>query len=216
MASGGHAQNGLRPATADRILDGAERVLSRKGVRGTSMEDIARAAGVTRMTVYRYYGSRDVLLRAFIERVLSRFQTELGKRALEVAGKLPPDQNPAFEIIFESMRYTICEFTCSPIAESLIENDPELILPYLSIRADFVIGHVVAAQSPIFDRWIEEGWIAPLPSDWLVDWLGRLAMSLRYQPSPSFDARDPATLRRILEAFVWPVIDPSRGAAQPD
>lgn len=35
-----------------------------RGVRRVSMEDVARAAGVTRVTVYRYFGDRESLVRA--------------------------------------------------------------------------------------------------------------------------------------------------------
>lgn len=47
-----------------RLIEAACTVLSERGVKGTSTDDIARAAGVTRVTLYRRLGTRDQLLRA--------------------------------------------------------------------------------------------------------------------------------------------------------
>jgi AcrR family transcriptional regulator len=51
-----------------QILTAAERVIARYGVSKTTMDDIGRQAGVSRPTVYRYFGDRDNLLAALIER----------------------------------------------------------------------------------------------------------------------------------------------------
>lgn len=51
-----------------QILAAAERVIARYGVSKTTMDDIGKQAGVSRPTVYRYFGDRDNLLGALIER----------------------------------------------------------------------------------------------------------------------------------------------------
>ena len=53
----------LRTPTAE-----AEEIKLRYGVAKTTMDDIGKEAGVSRPTVYRYFGDRDALLRALIER----------------------------------------------------------------------------------------------------------------------------------------------------
>lgn len=52
----------------EQILDAAERVILRYGIAKTTMDDIGKEAGVSRPTVYRYFGDRDALLGALIER----------------------------------------------------------------------------------------------------------------------------------------------------
>ena len=49
--------------TRQRILLAAREVLVARGVRRVSMDDVAAAAGVTRMTVYRYFGDRESLVK---------------------------------------------------------------------------------------------------------------------------------------------------------
>lgn len=62
-----------RRADAERsiaaILDGAMDLLGERP--DASMEDIAKAAGVTRQTVYAHYTSRDALIRAVRERAMA-------------------------------------------------------------------------------------------------------------------------------------------------
>jgi AcrR family transcriptional regulator len=50
----------------DRVLAAAERCIQRYGIRKTTMEDIAREAGMSRPSVYRYFADRDDLLVALI------------------------------------------------------------------------------------------------------------------------------------------------------
>lgn len=57
-----------RSAEADRaILDAALELLVERGVEGTSIERVARLAGVTRATVYRRYPDRTRLLLAALQ-----------------------------------------------------------------------------------------------------------------------------------------------------
>jgi len=48
-------------ATRARILDAVRAVLSEGGFHDTSMEAIAARAGVTRVTLYRTFGSKQAL-----------------------------------------------------------------------------------------------------------------------------------------------------------
>ncbi|MBH0119419.1 MULTISPECIES: TetR/AcrR family transcriptional regulator [unclassified Rhodococcus (in: high G+C Gram-positive bacteria)] len=50
-----------------QILKAAESMFQRYGVSKTTMDDIAKEAGVSRPTVYRYFGDRDSLITALIE-----------------------------------------------------------------------------------------------------------------------------------------------------
>jgi TetR/AcrR family acrAB operon transcriptional repressor len=55
--------------TRSRILDAAERVFQQRGVSGTSLHDIAQAAGVTRGAVYWHFTDKADLFNAMMSRV---------------------------------------------------------------------------------------------------------------------------------------------------
>ena len=65
------------PADSDHILDAALALAAASGLRHLTMEDVARRAGVGRMTVYRRFGSRDALLDALAGREARRCLAEL-------------------------------------------------------------------------------------------------------------------------------------------
>ena len=55
--------------TRNSILDAAEHVFSKRGVSHTSLEDIARAAGVTRGAIYWHFKNKSELFTAMVNRV---------------------------------------------------------------------------------------------------------------------------------------------------
>ncbi|WP_428242688.1 TetR family transcriptional regulator [Gynuella sp.] len=54
--------------TYQALLDAAENEFSRHGVSATTLNDIAHAAGVTRGALYHYFGDKQALIAALIER----------------------------------------------------------------------------------------------------------------------------------------------------
>ncbi len=55
-------------STRDRILDVAESLFARKGLAGTAVRDIARAAGLTAPSLYNYFEGKQALYEAVIAR----------------------------------------------------------------------------------------------------------------------------------------------------
>jgi AcrR family transcriptional regulator len=64
-----------------RILDAASELFSAKGYRGTDMGDIAKAMGLARNSLYRYYSSKDHILVAVLQRDMIPYVDRI--RALE-------------------------------------------------------------------------------------------------------------------------------------
>ena len=64
------------PVRREAILHAAAEVFAHAGYAATSVEDIATAAGITKLIVYRHFDSKENLYRAVLERVFLR-QAEL-------------------------------------------------------------------------------------------------------------------------------------------
>lgn len=58
-----------RSLTRNRVLDAAVDVFRERSFVDATMEDIARAAGVTRVTVYAHFGGKNEIIRALLGRV---------------------------------------------------------------------------------------------------------------------------------------------------
>ncbi len=63
-----------------RLLDAAEACFAQFGLRKTTMEDVARSAGMSRATVYRHFENRDDLLMSVVEREAHRVKELLRAR----------------------------------------------------------------------------------------------------------------------------------------
>ena len=61
----------------DRILKKALELFSDKGYDATSVREICEAAGITKPTLYHFYGSKEGVYRAIVDGALERFQNDL-------------------------------------------------------------------------------------------------------------------------------------------
>ncbi|NUB45632.1 TetR/AcrR family transcriptional regulator [Fertoebacter nigrum] len=66
-----------RAATERRILDAAQSILTEQGSAGFGVNAVARAAGVDKQLIYRYFGGLDGLLVALGERLAEWWQNKL-------------------------------------------------------------------------------------------------------------------------------------------
>jgi AcrR family transcriptional regulator len=132
------------PATRvaeDTLLDAARTCVLSYGVRRTTLTDIARRAGVSRMTLYRRFSDVTSVMAALMTR---EFTALLGKAAQSAAGQ--PDVRRA---LVTSAVAGVRALHDNPLMASVLERDPELLLPYLVERigsTQRLIEQVLAAQ----------------------------------------------------------------------
>jgi AcrR family transcriptional regulator len=76
-------QNGAHQVRAQResILDAAETLFLRHGIAETTMVHVAAEAGITKVTLYRYFPNRDVIAMHVWERMLQRIMASFGPLA---------------------------------------------------------------------------------------------------------------------------------------
>lgn len=92
-----HIQSEL--TTEQHILIAARDLLLTQGIKKVSMDDIAVAAGLTRVTVYRYYGSKKDLVAAAFADVARGIQQ--ARHAVEAEGHL--DIDTVLDLIGDSL-----------------------------------------------------------------------------------------------------------------
>jgi len=63
------------------MLDAGERTFGRRGFRRASMEEIAEASGITKALLYQYFGSKEGLYEACVERARARLFDRLEHEA---------------------------------------------------------------------------------------------------------------------------------------
>lgn len=65
----------------DRILDAAERLLARLGYQKTTMDDLAREAGISKRTIYLHFPGKEEVTLSTIDRIVERLLGHLRDRA---------------------------------------------------------------------------------------------------------------------------------------
>lgn len=134
-----------RRHTDASLLAAAREVVADRGMRRTTVADVARKAGASRMTVYRAFPDGATLWSTLLT---SEF-AEIIRTAEEEAQSLPT----ARLRLVEAAGRTIELLASNPVVRRIIETDPDLLVPYIVER----LGQSQRAVLAIFRRYLEEG-----------------------------------------------------------
>jgi AcrR family transcriptional regulator len=110
----------------DVLLDAALECVLAVGVRRTTLSDVARTAGVSRMTLYRRFPDVRGMLSALITREFGKIlgaATEAARAELTARGQL----------VVASV-HTLRALAENPLMHAVIERDAEMLLPYIFER----------------------------------------------------------------------------------
>jgi AcrR family transcriptional regulator len=108
--------------TRDRILQSARELLEARGYHNVGLEEIARAAGVSRQAVYLHFQSKAKLLLALVEWVDQR--ENLARRFRPIATERDPVV--ALELLVQlAMRYAPRIHPLAMVLESARRSDPD-------------------------------------------------------------------------------------------
>ncbi|KAA1430256.1 TetR/AcrR family transcriptional regulator [Mycolicibacter arupensis] len=171
---------------AERILDAAETLFAEHDPASVGMNEIARAAGCSRATLYRYFESRDALHTAYVHRWANALFRELTQR---LAGM----DDPAERLV-------------AGITESLalVRGNPALASWFAETGPP--IGTAMAAQSDVITVLVAS-FLSALGTDdndaaqQRARWVVRVVTSML-----SFPGRDADDEREMLAQFVVPVV----------
>lgn len=145
--------NGARgDATADRYLDAARECVLAVGVRRTSLTDVARRAGVSRMTLYRRWPDMDAL----VADLMTREWLAVADGAFSRASAQAPD-GPAPARLARAVVEVVTAFGDNPLFVKIVDVDPDLLLPYLLQRRGRSQEAILDLLTEVLDKGRHEG-----------------------------------------------------------
>ncbi len=136
--------NDADPDPRSDYLDAARACILDVGWRRTTLTEVARRAGVSRMTIYRTWADMPTLLGDLMTREWEGVVDSAVGTAVRTAGGLD-----SVEALVEIVVRTVRLLRENELFVRIVEVDPELILPYLLSRRgrsqDHILGLTAAA-----------------------------------------------------------------------
>jgi AcrR family transcriptional regulator len=163
--------------TPERILDAAAGLFAERGVNAVGMGEVARAAGCSRATLYRYFADRHELHVAFVHREARRIGRLV---AVEAAAVDDPAERLTVAVL-ASVRH--------------VREAPTLLAWFGT--ADAASTADLAQSSEV----IEALGLPAVGDDGAARWLVRVIVSLLIVPG-----RDAADERQMVERYVVPAV----------
>jgi TetR/AcrR family transcriptional repressor of uid operon len=189
-------------ATSAGILDAAFELFCHIGIQRTTMEDVARRAGVSRITVYRRFATKralvDHVVRREIRRYFDQFLVDI-ERA-----------ETAAERVVVGFVSSLRAIRRNPLIGGLMAADPNALVPttigdggrtFATVRA-FVAGQLRREQ--------EAGNVSRAVNvDIVAEIMVRVCSSFLVIPSQIVDLDDDEQLSDLARQFLVPMLEPT-------
>jgi TetR/AcrR family transcriptional regulator, repressor for uid operon len=198
-----HTAGAVDEEISARVLDAARDVFCRAGIQRSTMEDVARAAGVARITVYRRFATKDVLVEQVVIREFRRYFDQFlvdVKQARTAADRVV--------IGFVSSLRAI---RGNPLIGGLMATEPGVLEPSivgdngraLAVVREFLTGQLRREQ--------EAGHVsADLNVELAAEMMVRISTSFLVTPSQILDLDDDEQMGAIARQFLVPMLEPVR------
>lgn len=197
MTAGPDTDPRTAKSVRDRLIDAAEACLHEKGIRATTVSEIAEAAGVSRGWLYRHFPDKATLLGAAIVRLNDAFWSESRAVLAEVNGLT--------EQIAAGVRLGRSAYD-SPgaLVMKLRRDEPEDFAACAGAGVQGLVPDLGAFWTPYLEAAQERGEIHVGDLAEAAEWVARTLLSIATVPGNTLDPDDSAAVLRYLKHYVMP------------
>jgi TetR/AcrR family transcriptional regulator, repressor for uid operon len=181
------------------LLDAAYELFCRQGIQRTTMEDVARRARLSRITVYRRMGSKEtlveqVMLREF-RRYLDQFLVDIGKA------------DTVEERVVIGFVSSLRAIRGNPLIEGLMTVDPDALVPSVLGEGGQTLAAVGQFLAGQLRREQAAGHVAKeVDVELVAELMVRMSSSFLLTPSQRVDLDDDAQVGEIARRFLVPML----------
>ncbi len=183
-----------------RILDAAADLFGRLGIQRVTMDEVARAAGVARVTIYRRFATKDVLVEQVVRREFRRYFDQFLR-------DIKTGETVADRVVVGFVS-SLRAFRGSSLIGRLLASEPDLLVPSLvgdegrtlSTVSEFIAGQLRREQAA--------GNVdASLDVDLVAEMMVRISTSFLVTPTSRVDLDDDRQVADLARQFIVPMID---------
>jgi TetR/AcrR family transcriptional repressor of uid operon len=188
---------------ATRVLDGAYEQFCRMGIRRSTMEDVARRSGVSRITVYRRFASKDVLVEHVVRREFRRYFDQF-LRDIRQADTAADRVVVGFVSALRAIRH-------NPLIGGLMASEPDVLVPSMISDGGRTLATVQRFVAGQLRRERDAGNVAAdVDVELVAELMTRVSSSFLLTPSHVIDLDDDAQVRAVARRFLVPMLEPNR------
>lgn len=187
----------LAMAVPERIVAAAAELISSQGLRGTSVDDIASAAGCGRATVYRYFpGGRAELLEVTMGEGVDRI--------FALCAQVTDNAVSLAEAVAGTINIAVLELSNDAVVQQLLVDEPDTIATLISpMRIEPLFERASEWGAEHFSRFLE-----PAIAGHVGEWCVRVVTDHLRSPAPIVDITDPLVARKLVDTFLIPTLIP--------
>jgi len=176
-----------------RVVAGLLACVARQGIRKTTLDDVAREAGCSRATLYRYFPSKQAVLDAAV--LAERARVVDAVRGAAAGAETLED---AVVALLASLG---TELGQHPALRFVADFEPERLLPQLCFAGgDRLLSAGADVLAPALAPFV--GADAPRAAEWVA----RVALCLLCAPAPPVDLTDETSVRIYAREFIVPAL----------
>ena len=149
------AKGQIRQANESRILGAAEKVFARAGFGGATMAAIAQASGLPKANLHYYFGSKDVLYRAVLARILNDWLVPTHGITADAAPRTAIEQYIRAKMALSAQR---------PDGSKVFANELLHGAPVVHGLLAKELRQMVQDKAAVVQGWVDAGRMAPVDS----------------------------------------------------
>jgi AcrR family transcriptional regulator len=182
--------------TTERILASALGQFEDFGIRRTTMEDVARRARVSRVTIYRRFPKKERLVEAVLLGEAQRFFAELEDAVARL--------DSVEDRIVEGFAHTLAAAREQRLLNRLLRTEPEMLLPHLTVEG----GPVLAAGTAFLARQMKlaRSGVPAREMRAVAELVARLVLSFLLTPESVVALDSPREARRFARRYIAPLM----------
>ncbi|MFF5259892.1 TetR/AcrR family transcriptional regulator [Actinomadura viridis] len=184
-----------------RVLDAAYEQFCRMGIQRSTMEDVARRAGVSRITVYRRFATKDALVEQVVRREFRRY---FDRFLVEIR-----QAETAADRVVLGFVSSLRAIRGNPLIGGLIATEPDLMVPSMINDGGRTLETVRGFVAGQLRREQGAGNVArELDIDLVAEMMVRVSASFLAIPSHLIDLDDDEQLAALARRFLVPMLEP--------
>lgn len=185
-------------ATGDRILGAALRQFELFGVARSTVEQITKRSGLSRVTIYRRFPGKQTLVEAVLLREVRGFLDALDARIWNL-----PTQE---EKLTEGFVFTLDVFRTHPLLTRLLESEPESVLPMFTTEGGAVVASARDYLASLLAREFEGDGRDAQELAVVAELVVRLMISFFLTPQTAVALDDPDDARAFALRYLAPLL----------